>query len=462
MKKIVKYKMFLMVLVMVFTLAGCGGGGAKESASKNGTGEDIWDKYPAFDMEQRVIKIASHYDLGYNTPVAEFSPEDKQKEAYRMQYYENLKRVAEKYNVQLKVVVVPWDRMIPTLTASVLSGEPFVDIVHLGADNYYSIAAGGYLQPVSEYTNDKSDVNTNQQALFKLPPVKGSESCAVARNVSTAYTSFLGFNTKIFNSLGVETPLSLYKKDEWTWDNFLKLAKLTTKDTNGDGKNDYWGYSGYNIANILMPTNDASIVDTANKKELFTSKNTIETIDFSKKFYQEKCVYMLGNDPFNFQNTDLFREGTTAMFSLSGWFICNSEKTVEFDFQTVPFPKGPSNTSGNVMMAAPEAFAIPNGVKDADKVYQIFEELHLWFNNDHGIVEQDTLNYLETGLQTQENIDLVLDIAPKWFVDYSFSVPEIDGIWYKICKDAIEGKSVSTLVESNKNVAQDLINQFFG
>lgn len=461
MKKIKRIFALLVSLVMVFAAAGCGNSG-NNSGKSDASGNHIYDKFPSYDMEGRTIKIGSHYDLGYNTPVKELTPEQKQNRLYKMNYYDNLKRVAEKYNVQLEVVVVPWDRYISTLTTSVLSGSPFVDIAHLGADLYYPVVAGGFLQPVSAYTSEISDVNTDEKALFKLPAVAGEESYAVARKIyADAFMTYLGYNQDIFDALGVETPLSLYEKGEWTWDNFLRLAKETTRDTDGDGQNNYWGYSGVYLGNMLMPTNDASLVDSVNKKEKFTSKNVIETIDFAKNFYREKYVYQLDNNPFEYQNTELFRDGISAMFGLYGHLVCNRSDAVPFEFHVVPFPTGPSNESGSVMGIAPEAFAIPNGVKDADKVYQILEELHLWFDQDDILMQQGVVEYLETGLQTQEDIDRVLDMSSKWMLDYSFNIEEVNRIWVNVGRSSIEGKSVSTLVESNKQIAQDMIDQFF-
>lgn len=44
------------------------------------------------------------------------------------------------------------------------------------------------------------------------------------------------YNKDLFDRAGVA-----YPSDDWTWDDFLRIAKALTRDTNGDGQPDQWG-----------------------------------------------------------------------------------------------------------------------------------------------------------------------------------------------------------------------------
>jgi len=46
------------------------------------------------------------------------------------------------------------------------------------------------------------------------------------------------YNKALFDAAKLE-----YPKAGWTWDDFLAAAKALTKDTDGDGKTDQWGFS---------------------------------------------------------------------------------------------------------------------------------------------------------------------------------------------------------------------------
>ncbi|WP_054739783.1 hypothetical protein [Cellulosilyticum ruminicola] len=40
---------------------------------------------------------------------------------------------------------------------------------------------------------------------------------------------FLGVNEDIISGLGIEDPVELYEKGQWTWDKFLEIAKAQQK-----------------------------------------------------------------------------------------------------------------------------------------------------------------------------------------------------------------------------------------
>src|SRR5260370_18341401 len=62
-------------------------------------------------------------------------------------------------------------------------------------------------------------------ALHALP--KGSPPLALA------------YNKTLFDRAGIP-----YPTDDWTWDDFLRVARALTRDTRGDGAIDQWG-SGF-------------------------------------------------------------------------------------------------------------------------------------------------------------------------------------------------------------------------
>ncbi len=57
------------------------------------------------------------------------------------------------------------------------------------------------------------------------------------------------FNKGLFDKFGVPYP----PEDEWTWDQFAETVKKLTKDTDGDGKTDVWGFAFPSWVGVAVP-----------------------------------------------------------------------------------------------------------------------------------------------------------------------------------------------------------------
>jgi ABC-type glycerol-3-phosphate transport system substrate-binding protein len=52
----------------------------------------------------------------------------------------------------------------------------------------------------------------------------------------------LYFNRKMLADAGIRQPDERFPEESWTWDTVLEAARATTRDTNGDGRPDVWGF----------------------------------------------------------------------------------------------------------------------------------------------------------------------------------------------------------------------------
>lgn len=89
--------------------------------------------------------------------------------------------------------------------------------------------------------------------------------------------SVMYYNKDLFDKYGVE-----YPKEGWTWDDFLAKAKALTKDLDGDGKTDLYGYavfSRYAVYDGWILQNDG---DYLNREKLTfePDSNAKEAISF--------------------------------------------------------------------------------------------------------------------------------------------------------------------------------------
>jgi multiple sugar transport system substrate-binding protein len=86
----------------------------------------------------------------------------------------------------------------------------------------------------------------------------------------------LMYNASYLQEAGLVLPEKLAKSNQWTWDSFLNYAKRLTRDVNGDGKPEVYGYSTWNWnwpPNWLswMASNGGELVDPVKKLDSSTN-----------------------------------------------------------------------------------------------------------------------------------------------------------------------------------------------
>ena len=94
----------------------------------------------------------------------------------------------------------------------------FMDLTECLAD-----AEPGTAGDLSDYYPGILAVNEYEGGVYGLP--------WIAQPVVTYY------NKALFDAAGLD-----YPTPDWTWDDFIELAKALTRDTNGDGTVDQWGF----------------------------------------------------------------------------------------------------------------------------------------------------------------------------------------------------------------------------
>jgi len=362
---------FLLICFMVVLSACSGGnsnsGNATPTPSPSPVSEETATPEPSetveeetYDLGGRVIKIAAWWDL---TPAG-----TTQSDINRLA---KIEEVEKKYNVKIEFVTVPFEEMVPNFTNSVLAGEPFADIVQLEYKAALPLINKGLILPISEFTNENHNINNEANLLTKYSPLAGDY---YGFDNPVAIGAGLHYNRDLFKELNLEDPKELYERGEWTWDKFLELAKTATKDTNNDGKNDVWGFAAWSVDAYkhFAVSNGVHIVDEENLVEGLTSPGSIKTAEFLNQLYNvDKVVKVSTGDPMNWEESNTFKEGDVAMFTVAEWNLGG----LNFEFGIVPIPKGPDQTTSYTYAnSAAAAKFIGKGVKDPHLVYQIFEE----------------------------------------------------------------------------------------
>ncbi|OME78225.1 hypothetical protein BK120_23965 [Paenibacillus sp. FSL A5-0031] len=451
MRKIKWFAMVLLTVTLVFVSA-CSKGtnNGSEKATNKPTNDTTVETAapteappvePVIDMNGETLKIIHWVD-----GPSEDTPEGAAT-------LEKWRAAEKKYNVKIVWEKVPWGENIKMVTNAALSGESAADIVPL--DYYFAVPAinQGLFMPVDDFFNFD---DPKWPAGLKQHGAVNGKMYGFTSNINNA--SGLYYNKTLFEREGLPDPHDLIAQDKWTWDAFLDIAKKATKDTNGDGVIDQWGVTNIvgNLSRILIHSNNSSFITLKNGKNVFNydDPNLLEALRFfSDLFNVHKVVAPNKNENFEDYNESqtLFNSGKAAMVTGEVWE--GATRTTMTDEQGfVYFPKGPKATTWQGSIENYVQFYIPAIVKRAKEKAYIWEQIQMWDR-----VEPINREEAEKQLLADESdIEVMLDslkYAQPIFLPLGGALSDIS---YSI---ANRGESPETVLERNKQIAQDAIDK---
>jgi len=176
------------------------------------------------------------------------------------------------------------------------------------------------------YNPETAATGADSGALWGLP-----------RDVST-FALYL--NLDLINEAGAPDPRELAKEGKWTWEAFLDVAQKTRalgSDVYGYGASAWWGPYG-----VWLNAAGGGFYNADRTSCALNTPESLAGLDFQRSLYQDHDVATpYGEDP-----EPVFRAGNVAMFQNGRW-ATPGVRTVDFNWDVVELPKGPSGTAGN-------------------------------------------------------------------------------------------------------------------
>lgn len=130
-----------------------------------------------------------------------------------------------------------WGTYYANVATLIASGKR-PDLMVISGEGAQFVHANKLIRPINEYLDKdeeaKTITNDIAKGLLDGFTVKGDiVTLTWGWNDMVVY-----YNTDVFKQAGLEPP-----KADWTWDQFKETAKKLSADTNGDGKNDRYGFT---------------------------------------------------------------------------------------------------------------------------------------------------------------------------------------------------------------------------
>lgn len=278
-------------------------------------------------------------------------------------YNDAIDRFNEKYpNVKVEnkfSQVVNWGDYINKIQASIASGDA-PDVINIATEGVeYGLEKDLY-QSLSNYIKQDESV---QALIGDVSPAliegftKDGETYLLPNNWNTM---LVYYNPALFEQAGIERP-----SDDWTWDDFLDIARQLTAETEAFG----FGIPTYTFA--YMPwiySNGGSTASEDLKEPTLDDPKTVEAIQFiADLVFKEKVApNPTGGDP-----TSLFQAGKIAMTAAPANLAATLAADPDFEYDVLPMPARESNT--NVFGAA--GFAMYSGSANKDLAWELLKEL---------------------------------------------------------------------------------------
>lgn len=326
------------------------------------------------DLKGATIKIGAWFDMDPRAV-----PEKDRDPGTDLQ----IKLIADaekKYNCKIEFVKFgDYNKYVENFTTTALSGEPFADVVALELfDAFPKLVKKGFIVPID------SMIDLKDEKAYTTWMKKGGsfEGKQYGFYDGTPSPYGLIYNKSMVQKLGLEDPYQLQKDGKWTWDKFRELMKKSTKDTNGDGKNDVWGLTGgwdgvkRITEQFIYGNNGAVDRDTSgNVKFSLNAPNSIEALQFVSDLYNvDKTMEQpYPQDPFK----DFVAQKGLMVAGFS-WNIGDLLKNMpDQQLGYVFFPKGPKSSGYATYTPYGNMFFAVKQSKHADIAMKIFDEISL-------------------------------------------------------------------------------------
>ncbi len=211
----------------------------------------------------------------------------------------------------------------------------------------------------------------------------------------------LYFNKRVLKEAGinVESIYDMQKDGTWTWDEFEKLLKQLTRDTDNDGVNDVFGMTGFNSDMWLISvfSNGGSFFDYDANGELVVTANSDATknaLTWAKYIWDTYTMPAPDGSSWDYFK-EAFKQGNCGfyMYQCYGGFNMNGEQNTELidmedEWGCVAFPKGP-NGSDYMTVVSENVTVLPNCYEE-DVAKKIMFAYDLWTDEIPGYSTEDT------------------------------------------------------------------------
>lgn len=414
--------------------------------------------------ETRTIKIGTWYDHYYDSTNTDIWDDPSvSDEELAQKHFDIVAEVEEKYNVKIEFVNLTWDGIQESINTSILAGKPDCDIYEGDLSFLIPAALNGFATNLEDVLPADNGLFTDQ-TVFSQVDIGKDDGVYVFQSNSgemlLANTYMLAYNKQMLDEVGLEDPNALYERGEWTWEKWREYLLALTRDTDGDGVIDVYGYGSrfdFLVYNLTM-SNGTTIASS--DTENLSSPEVGECLDFIYNMYNVDHVANPWNaDDFNY-NQNAYMDGRVAFWIDAAWISsANNETGLEFDVVWCPWPIGPSgdeSTNKFKNVSSGNAWMIPTGADDPELIYNVFYDWQNWYHDDVDL-RDNNLTWWEDCAMTEENYAVMEYMGERGAFDL-WNALGLEWDWPGLLNGDM---TAAQFQETYKQNVQDALDSFF-
>ena len=322
------------------TQADQGGTQTEDTQTDTSASDDI-AATPLRDFNGRAFSIG---DWWTNNDAEEEPPTTLREEQWR-DYRDD---VFDRYNFTMRQMSVGgWGEHMELYTTSVMAGDPVADIFIMSTSWAAQLMSQGLLYPI----NTVESVNLNQakwnSSISDLFTGPDGSVYGITNALQLEPRMYVFWNKRLYADAGIdpETPYNLQASGEWTWEAFMDLAERLTRDLDGDGIDDVFGFVAFEVEAIggFTLSNNAHFINRGTDGLFYNAMlepNLIEALQFAKSI-DERGFWARGPEGAEWDwFVTGFHDGHAAMIMREA-YSTGSWATMDDDWGMVFPPQGP-------------------------------------------------------------------------------------------------------------------------
>jgi multiple sugar transport system substrate-binding protein len=299
------------------------------------------------------------------------------------------KRLLKENNIVIRTKnIASWNEMAQIATTSIMAGKPAAQVFVLQPDWALSLYRQNLLYPVGDNKvvdlKKTSPVDWNK-AVTETFTFNKKLYAFQAGYGDSHHAAVLVWNKRLFKEAGLnpDLPYELQKNGKWTWDEFLKLCKQLTRDTNNDGKMDTYAMPrdlSTEILDAFVSSNGAMYVNrdpkTGKLVNASGSQAFIEAVQFFLKLRDEKVMLEKPQGAAWNWHIPAFNDGKAAMRIDQHYIVTGDLQNMKDDWGMVLPPKGP-RVKNYVVFTDENVMVVPK-TYNKDQVDAIMWAVQAW------------------------------------------------------------------------------------
>lgn len=254
-----------------------------------------------------------------------------------MKIREDIVRAFEEKNpdIKIKTIHVPlnYDDKLQTMIAA---GSP-PDVFWLDpAQSMASYASQGALLDITKIADEDKQFQEQVEKYYKMPIESGMYQGVMYGLPWVFNPEALFYNENLFQESGLPVPSS-----DWIVEDLRTAAQKLTKDLNGDGKPEQYGFAGgewygfiWRFGGEIFDNDQAPTRSTINSEKAIAALKFVQELVYKDKVSPTPAATQA------LPAEEMFMTGRLAMLGAGGWVVPKFSEIKAFNWNSANMPKG--------------------------------------------------------------------------------------------------------------------------